>query len=361
MTEKTVAIVAMGNSRDQFTFHSVCFQPPESVMGEVWCVNTMAAVLRCDRAFVMDPAEQLEQHCPAMWARLKHLDVPVYTTDPGRYKNGVPYPIGKVIKALSVPYFNNTVAYALGLAIVEGYKNIALYGADFTYPHIHHGEQGRGNVEYLVGRAVAMGCNVSLPPGTTLLDMNQTPQLYGWQREPGNENAGCLTPPEVMAVQVEKYLDRDCAEILLQYTVNNRVATEAMLRLARAGNPLALELIGSAEQANLHAIENMRQVALGGDPANVTPAAECLVGYALFHPAAAAAVNELVQVGRLQIKPPAVADAVAPPAAVPVAALPAGAATTNVHMLSDPPPQSARARRRKRAAAPAERLAAVGD
>lgn len=335
MTEKTVAIVAMGNSRDQFTFHSVCFQPPESVMGDVWCVNTMAAVLRCDRAFVMDPAEQLEQHCPAMWERLKDLTVPVYTSDPSRYRNGVPYPIGKVVKTLSVPYFNNTVAYALALAIVEGYKNIALYGADFTYPHIHHGEQGRGNCEYLIGRAVAMGCNVSLPPGTTLLDMNQTPSLYGWQREPGNENAGCLSPPEVMALQVEKYQDRDAAEILLAYTSGSRDAAAAMLRLARAGNPLALEMIAAPLQPNMAAIEGMAQTAQSGDTANAAPAAEILFGYAQFNQHAAIALNALVQSGKIRVQQ------------VPVPPLPAGAATTNVHLMpparadNAPPPVAA--------------------
>ena len=356
MTEKTVAIVAMGNSRDQFTFHSVCFQPPESVMGEVWTINTMAAVLRCDRAFVMDPAEQLAQHCPAMWARLKELTVPVYTSDPASYKNGVPYPIGRVVKMLGVPYFNNTVAYALALAIVEGYKNIAIYGADFTYPHIHHGEQGRGNVEYLIGRAVALGCNVSLPPGTTLLDMNQTPSLYGWQREAGNENAGCLTPPEVMALQVERYGDRDAAEILLQYTMNNRVATEAMLRMARAGNPLALEMVRSTQPANLTAIENMRQTAMGGTPENAQPAAECLVGYANFNANAAEAVNALIQAGKVQLRQ------LPTPAAEPSApSIPATAATTNVHLLPEPKAESARERRRKRAAPADEPAAAVGD
>ena len=51
---KNIAIVAMGKS--QLDYHLSISHSKE--YDEVWAINSMCAVVRCDRVFMMDPASR---------------------------------------------------------------------------------------------------------------------------------------------------------------------------------------------------------------------------------------------------------------------------------------------------------------
>jgi hypothetical protein len=310
-----VAIVAMGSSRDAFTMLAVQHQPPELCMpahSEIWCINTMAAVLRCDRAIVMDPADQLEKHCPSMWARLKLLDVPVYTTDPSKYRNGVRYPIELILKDLRFPYINNSVAAAVALALLEGKKTIGVFGADFTYPHIHHGEEGRACTEWWLALAAARGVNIVIPQGSTLMDQHRGFQIYGWQREPGNEHAGCLTPGEVLARLVEREQNDTAADLLTGSGLNGDASVlHQIAPMVLAGNQAALgvmrNLVTAVNAGQAPALSAaLQQIQQQGDPAKVAP------------------VMQAMQAALVSLQPVS---------APPMPGLPAGAATENIYPM----------------------------
>jgi hypothetical protein len=78
---------------------------------------------------------------------------------------------------VKVPYLSTSVAYAVALAIHEGFGEIGMYGCDFTYPNTHIAESGRGCVEFMLGMYVASGGKVYIPQGSTLM---QPFKLYGY-------------------------------------------------------------------------------------------------------------------------------------------------------------------------------------
>lgn len=161
---------------------------------EVWAINNMAAVVRCDRAFHMDDVRVQEVRAAAnpdgkvarMLAWLRTAPGPIYTSRAHPdYPGLVAYPLQDVINAGGSDYFNNTTAYAIAMAVAMGVEHISLYGLDFTYPNAHDAEQGRGCCEYWIGRAEARGIRVHVAASSTLLDARLKgvpgrPRYYGY-------------------------------------------------------------------------------------------------------------------------------------------------------------------------------------
>lgn len=85
-----------------------------------------------------------------------------------------PYPLNDVLTKPILPhgkpmseeaYFNNSISWMLALAILEGYKEIAVFGVDMALEGVHgqseYGHQ-RPSVEYFVGLARGLGIDVVL-------------------------------------------------------------------------------------------------------------------------------------------------------------------------------------------------------
>lgn len=79
---------------------------------------------------------------------------------------GIVYPLGEVI-AVGRDYFGSSLAYMLGLAVLEGRPKIALMGYDMG------GQDGyahqRCNAEYWLGVAEGRGIGIEILPGSRLL------------------------------------------------------------------------------------------------------------------------------------------------------------------------------------------------
>jgi len=182
---KTVTIVAQGGSFANY-INDCTSRGGTSETDEVWTVNAMGGVIKHDLLFAMDDCKLQESRPNRNIKRMmgwlkehpKFFTSKVYPDYPG----AMAYPLNEVVKDIGVPYLNGTVAYAVAYAIYQKFNGIRIYGADFTYKHVHKAERGRGCVEFLLGIAWARGIKLHLPHSTTLLDMCEDPniRIYGY-------------------------------------------------------------------------------------------------------------------------------------------------------------------------------------
>lgn len=190
LSGKTVAIVAMGKSHDQFILAKTHSRP----IDEVWAINVMAGVIYHDRVFMMDPAsrfldsEDAGNQTGMMRSVLKQHTGPIYTCElDDRCPGLVEYPLEEVVNAVGTWYLNNTVAYAIAFAIAAKVKELHIFGVDFSYKgNVHFAEAGRACCEFLIAKAVERGMKVGIAQTSSLMDTS-TPikeKLYGYHRLP---------------------------------------------------------------------------------------------------------------------------------------------------------------------------------
>lgn len=195
-TPAHVAIVGLGPSCGMFFELVRRLGGASAYCNEVWGINALGDVLRCDRVFHMDDlkvqearaAERPDGNIAAMVAWLKRHPGPVYTSRarPG-YPGLVEFPLEDVLNARhdgngGAPYFNSTGAYAVAYAIHIGVQRISLFGLDYTLPNSHSAERGRACVEFWLGIAAARGIEITVPEQTSLLDAcaPEAERLYGY-------------------------------------------------------------------------------------------------------------------------------------------------------------------------------------
>lgn len=182
--KKRVVIIANGGSLFEYIQLQQQNELPSVIDGEVWAINTTGTFIRCDRVIHMDSLEKYKE----VWGEAKYrqfatLKVPVYTSEVSEdIPTSVEYPLHQVVQELGLPYFNTTVAYAVGLAIYEKFDEIALFGCDFTYANHHIAESGRACVEFWLRYAIDRGIRVVGALTSTLFDMDSKQQLYGYRK-----------------------------------------------------------------------------------------------------------------------------------------------------------------------------------
>lgn len=94
-----------------------------------------------------------------------------------RFRNAVSYPFDDVLKSLPFAYLENSVAYMIALAIIEGRRTIGLFGV-----HMFAGPEAQisqPSVAYLVGLAQGRGIEIVIPPGSPLFMSNYVAGRYG--------------------------------------------------------------------------------------------------------------------------------------------------------------------------------------
>jgi hypothetical protein len=110
---------------------------------------------------------------------------PVYSTetDP-RCPGIVEYPLEDVLNACGGTWFNTTVAYAIGYALLIGVEHLKVFGCDFTYPDNHAAEAGQACAVHLLTLMLAKGRYVSITGSSTLMDAHLPPErrLYAYER-----------------------------------------------------------------------------------------------------------------------------------------------------------------------------------
>jgi len=185
---KNIAIVAMGKS--QLDYHMSISHSKE--YDEVWAINSMCAVVKCDRVFMMDPASRFFDTFDAgpqtqvMRRTLPRLEIPIYSCE---LDNRVPaiemFPLDEVVEKTGCGYLNNTIAYSIAFAAFNEVGKISMYGADFSYStNIYFGELGRGCCEFWLAKCMAKGIDVSIAANSPMLDTNisSKEKLYGYHR-----------------------------------------------------------------------------------------------------------------------------------------------------------------------------------
>jgi hypothetical protein len=188
LSGKTVAIVAMGRSNDQFVLAKTHSQE----IDEVWAINAMGGVVFHDRMFMLDPAsrfldsEDAGTQTGLMRAVVKNHQGPIYTCElDDRCPGLVEFPLEEVVNAVGTWYLNNTVAYAIAFAIAAKVKKLMIYGVDFSYKgNVHFAEAGRACCEFILAKAVERGIQVGIAQTSSLLDTSLPPneKLYGYHR-----------------------------------------------------------------------------------------------------------------------------------------------------------------------------------
>jgi hypothetical protein len=184
--KKTVAFVGMAVS-------SCALAPFEDPDVEIWALNEMHNwkwLKRADRWFQIH-ATQLWQRDLAKrnvyghreWLKSNPLDIPIYM----QYWNeevprSIAYPLrevcAKVFKNVrrgddKLKYFTSTFAYMMGIALLEEFDRVELYGFEMA-ANDEYIEQ-KGCAEFWIGLAMGLGVEIYLPPNCLLLFSN----LYG--------------------------------------------------------------------------------------------------------------------------------------------------------------------------------------
>ena len=185
---KKVAIVAMGKS--QLDYHMSISHSKE--YDEVWAINSMCAVIKPDRVFIMDPVSRFFEtngagpQTKVLCKTLPKLKCPIYSCELDKRVPSLKlYPLEEVIKTTNCGYFNNTIAYAIAFALFKEVSGLSLYGADFSYKtNIHFGELGRGCCEFWLSKCMTQGIDVSIAATSPILDTNipEKEKLYGYHR-----------------------------------------------------------------------------------------------------------------------------------------------------------------------------------
>ena len=182
----TVAIVAMGPSHSDYMNECANLGGRVNVADETWAINAMANIIDHDRAIIMDDLDYFamsgrEHSHLAGYSWIKDHPGPIYTSRATeKFKGSVNFPLREMLEKLGYSYFNNTCAYAVGLAMFMGVKHMKIYGMDFTNREGSTVEAGRACVEFWLSRATMQGIKVTIAKNSTLCDQHIDRQLYGY-------------------------------------------------------------------------------------------------------------------------------------------------------------------------------------
>lgn len=138
---------------------------------------------------------------------LAALDIPVYMQQKHKLiPKSKPYPLAEVLARFPRGNFNNTIAWEIALAIIEGFKEIHVYRIctplnSFSEYLIH-----RQSTEYMLGIAEGLGIKVYVPHYSDLL---KSKYLYGFQEHPGTYSQYMeeLSTDNLTTVKMKEYLN----------------------------------------------------------------------------------------------------------------------------------------------------------
>lgn len=102
------------------------------------------------------------------------LNIPCYMQKPWNViPHAVPFPLEAILKEFPRKYFTNTISWMIALAIMEGFKEIGIWGVDMAVssPLRQQNEYShqRPSCEYFIGLAEGKGIKVHLPDECDLL------------------------------------------------------------------------------------------------------------------------------------------------------------------------------------------------
>lgn len=161
------------------TAETMTMTPWDDKSCDIWGVATCLLRDTCKR---LDMA--FEIHKDHHWHRagrlesLQKAEIPIMMIDKTHeVPNSVRFPIERIWEKFPErKYFTNTIAMMIAYAMVEGYREIALFGVHMATTGEYTFE--RPNCEYWLGRAEQAGINLYIPDGSDMLKSNN---IYGYE------------------------------------------------------------------------------------------------------------------------------------------------------------------------------------
>ena len=164
--------------------------PFEDESFEIWSISDWILsdwLKRCDVLIEIHQSGQYMNHprTPRYWNTLLETDIPVYmypVPDP-RLKKARPYPLDGVLGMVSTGSnqgkafkpLNSSIAYAMALAIYQGYEQIDVYGVELAAESEY--AQQRHIFAFWAGVAAAKGIKLNVNCSDGLLSQ----PLYGFE------------------------------------------------------------------------------------------------------------------------------------------------------------------------------------
>lgn len=144
---------------------------PRETNATVYCLNDFVKQekygIKPDLLFIMDVLDEKPQiisgndNLGEVIARINAMRVPLIA--PFKYEE-IPlsqaFPLEACVKEFGIPYFTNTICYMIAYALLNGAKDITIYGVNQASSHEYTEE--RGGVEYWIGVAAGRGVKVTI-------------------------------------------------------------------------------------------------------------------------------------------------------------------------------------------------------
>jgi hypothetical protein len=155
--------------------------PWEDESWEIWGLSRQYGWMpKWHRWFELHPLQRFREKCPDYVGWLGKAKCPLYVQEvTDELPNATRFPIEDFRRQYGT-YVTNSISFMLGFALMQGAKQIALYGVDMAYGSEY--EYQRPSVEYFIGLARGAGVNVWVPDESPLLKCGG---MYGYETEPG--------------------------------------------------------------------------------------------------------------------------------------------------------------------------------
>ena len=164
---KKVAITGAGRTLRELPWHELDW--------EIWGLNNFwnalrdpSGRLRADRWFeIHPPTTDVQDPYDMEW--LRTCPVPIYTTEPfPENPNAITYPVNRIANKYR-DYFSCTFAYQIGLALDEGFEEIAVHGLELALGTQREATVERACLNWWLGYAEGCGVRITIPENDFVL------------------------------------------------------------------------------------------------------------------------------------------------------------------------------------------------
>lgn len=156
---KKVAIVGFTPTRTQAPFADKGF--------EIWALNALYKYPDVPRASRWFDLHALDIIPDERYAAYASMPCPVYLQEvTPKVPNSVQFP-AQALRERFGGYWTNSISWMVGLALLEGFTEIHIYGVDMAQDTEYRHQ--RPNLEYFIGLARGMGVKVYIPETADLL------------------------------------------------------------------------------------------------------------------------------------------------------------------------------------------------
>ena len=146
-------------------------QAPEN--GEAWGMNDVIKLRPVTRVISSDPADDCNVSDAKKLA--DESNTPFIGQDN--------YPLKEIIASFGIDYFSNTIAYAIALAIYEGYEEIDLYGINLD--NLQEATHEKDGIDFWCGFAKGRGIKVTVHGLRSQVMKTKSGLLYGFGHPQG--------------------------------------------------------------------------------------------------------------------------------------------------------------------------------